>query len=107
MDSNIPWIEEFPELFGRKFDSGKIRFDLIPEEAEEALAKVLTYGANKYAPDDWKKVEDAEDRYYAALRRHLHAMRDGEKFDAESGLPHSWHALANMAFLVWLEARDG
>ena len=40
---------------GRKNDSGKRRMDLIPPEAIEALADVLTMGAAKYADRNWEK----------------------------------------------------
>lgn len=68
---------------GRKFDLGKLRFDLIPSQIEEALAVVLTYGADKYSPDNWKDVDDFENRYYGALRRHLSAWRQGEDYDLD------------------------
>jgi len=86
-----------------KFDDAKLRFDLIPPEAEEELAKVLTYGALKYAPNSWQGLEDFEDRYYAAARRHLTAARQGERLDPESNLLHLSHALTCIAFLIWRE----
>lgn len=88
---------------GRKADAGKRRFDLIPFEALDVLADVLTFGAGKYAPNNWQLVPDGRARYYAALMRHLQAWRGGEAVDPESGLPHLGHALCCMVFLVWLE----
>lgn len=85
---------------GRKDDKGKARFDLVEPEFEEAVAEVLTYGADKYAPDSWQHVEDAENRYYASLRRHINAFRKGEKTDPESGLSHLAHAACNIMFLM-------
>lgn len=92
-----------PEVVGKKNDLGKLRFDLVDADFEEQLAKVITYGANKYAPDNWKKVEDPVNRYYAALRRHLAAWRKGEKVDPESGLNHLAHVAANVMFLMHFE----
>ncbi len=89
---------------GRKDDQGKLRYDLIPTEALEALASVLTYGARKYKPEGWRWVEDANSRYYAALMRHLEAWRQGEHQDPESELPHMAHVLANATFLLCLGA---
>jgi hypothetical protein len=40
-----------PPQGGVKFDHGKARYDLIPPEVEEAIAKVLTYGAQKYTTE--------------------------------------------------------
>lgn len=85
---------------GNKFDNNKLRFDLIVPTFEEELAKVLTYGANKYGPNNWRNVPDALNRYYAALQRHLNSFWQAEEFDKESGLPHLAHAAANIMFLM-------
>ena len=42
------------EVKAIKHDKGKLRYDLIPPEALEALVQVYTYGATKYAPDNWR-----------------------------------------------------
>jgi hypothetical protein len=91
---------------GVKDDDGKIRYDLIPTSTIEGIGKVLTFGANKYAPNGWKTVPDAKERYYAALYRHLLAWRNGEKLDPESGLHHLEHVLTNVAFLIELDKNE-
>lgn len=88
---------------GAKYDSDKTRFDLVQPEFVESVAKVLTFGAKKYEPNNWQNVENAEDRYYAALCRHLTAWREGEKIDPESGLPHLAHVATNVMFLQHFE----
>lgn len=88
---------------GRKDDQEKNRLDLIEPEFIEGVGKVLTFGANKYEPNNWQKVEDAEDRYYAAALRHLIAWRKGEKIDTESGLSHLDHVACNIMFLQHFE----
>ena len=88
---------------GMKFDSGKLLYSLIPPETNKALAEVLTFGAQKYAPNNWQLVENGEQRYLDALYRHLEAYRFGETVDPESGLHHLAHALTNVAFLHYLE----
>lgn len=88
---------------GMKFDDDKPRFDLIPPTAERMLADVLTFGARKYAPDNWRKVDDAETRYIAAALRHINAHRSGEQHDTETGLPHLAHAMCCLAFVIELE----
>lgn len=40
---------------GIKYDQNKLKFGLIPAEAEAMVAAVLTIGAIKYAPGNWKK----------------------------------------------------
>lgn len=89
---------------GMKYDGGKLRYDLVPVEVHEALAEVLTYGANKYADNNWQSVES--DRYVAALFRHLNAWRKGEQVDEESGYHHLKHALTNVAFLLYKDLKD-
>ena len=88
---------------GQKHDAEKPRMDLLPFEALEEVAKVLTFGAEKYADNNWQKVDCAEARYTAALLRHLVAIRRGEKRDAESGLLHAAHMATNALFLLWFE----
>lgn len=97
---------EASPLPGRKDDRGKLRMDLIPPEVMEALAEVLGYGAQKYAPNNWQRLTDFEDRYYAAALRHLMAWRKGTGLDSESGLSHLSHALCCLAFLVWRERQN-
>jgi hypothetical protein len=77
--------------------------DLLPFEALEEIARVLTYGAKKYAPNNWQKVPDAKERYEAALLRHFSAHKRGEKNDPESGLSHLAHVGCNALFLIWLQ----
>ena len=88
-----------------KYDGGKLRFDLIDGMAEAELVAVLTYGAVKYDAENWRKVDDAENRYFAALRRHLDAFRRrDEQVDPESGLHHLAHAAACLHFMLALAA---
>jgi hypothetical protein len=85
----------------KKSDLGKPRFDLIPPEVELELAKVFTFGAEKYSPNNYR-LGAAWGRYIAAVRRHLNAWQLGEDLDPESGLSHLAHALASLAMLQTL-----
>ena len=85
---------------GLKFDTGKLQFSLIPPEIKLYLAEILTFGAKKYAPDNWKKIDVK--RYYDALERHMNAFQLGEECDSESGMHHLKHALTNMMFICYL-----
>lgn len=91
---------------GVKNDEGKNRLDLIEPEFIEGVGEVLTFGAEKYEPNNWQKVENPEDRYYAAALRHLMAYRKGSKPDPESGLSHLKHAATNIMFLMHFERED-
>ena len=90
---------------GYKYDTDKDRWDLLPLEPIKYLVKVLTFGAKKYKPNDWQKVKDGKERYYAALHRHLADYRLGEWLDKESNLPHLAHALCCIVFIFWLELK--
>lgn len=89
---------------GLKYDKGKLRMGLIPPEAFEALARILTYGANKYADNSWQGVEP--ERYRAALLRHYVAyLKDPDGVDEESGLKHIEHCFCNAMFLSYFAER--
>lgn len=88
-----------------KQDKEKLRVDLIEPEFIEELADVLTYGADKYDENSWQEIPNATNRYYAALMRHILAWRKGEDID-ESGLPHLYHAAANIMFLMHFARED-
>lgn len=94
-------------MAGEKFDSGKAPWDVVPFECLDELVKILNYGVKKYGkPSGWQHVENMEDRYFAALMRHLSAWRQGERIDPESGELHLSHALCNVVFLVWKELQE-
>lgn len=86
-----------------KHDGEKPRWDLLPTEAVGQIVDVLTFGARKYAPDNWRTVPEWRRRYFAAALRHLVAWWGGERADAESGLPHLAHAGCCLLFLASLD----
>jgi len=76
--------------------------DLLPPAVLAGVARVLTFGAKKYAAWNWVKAP-AYGRYFAAVQRHLTAWQSGEDLDPETGLPHLHHALCSLMFLAELE----
>jgi len=93
-----------PEGGGIKHDDGKLRMDLIPPEAINALAEVLTYGVDQYGERNWERGIQYS-RIYAAVQRHLWAWWGGGDIDEESGIHHLHHALCGLAFLITYEGR--
>lgn len=89
---------------GNKADQGKPPIHLIPSEFVIGTAKVLEFGANKYAPRNWEKGMSWS-RVFSALQRHLWAWNSGEDLDSETGMPHTWHAACCIAFLIAYEQR--
>lgn len=88
---------------GDKYDAKKPMWDLLPTKAVSAIVDVLTFGAEKYAPDNWRQVPNGKRRYLAAAYRHIVAWHQGEKNDPESGLPHLAHAACCLLFLQELD----
>jgi hypothetical protein len=84
---------------GRKFDGGKLQYGLLPPAALKATVEILTFGAEKYEPDNWKYVPDSKRRYFDALQRDLWAWKEGEINDLESGKHHLAHAMCCLMFL--------
>lgn len=99
-----------------KHDAGKPRMELVPARAHLEVAKVLTFGANKYTQrdDEGTVLKDGANnwrlggvavipRYLGAAERHINALKRGETRDEESGLPHLAHALTCLLFALELD----
>lgn len=84
---------------GIKFDQDKLRYDLIPGNALDELAKVYTFGAKKYADRNWEKGM-AWSRIFGAIMRHAWAWFRGQTHDPETGLNHMVHAAWGCLALV-------
>ena len=98
---------------GKKYDNGKNRMGLMCENFSRALwevAKISTFGANKYGDNTWQKLSNPKERYMDALCRHLFQHLQGEKVDDESGLLHlqhmCWNALALLEFELKSEINE-
>ena len=94
------------EELGRKYDQDRPRFDLIPAGPLRSVAKVLHFGAKKYAPNNWQKVENGFNRYMNAALGHLNKRLMGERIDADSGLPHLACAACNVLFALWFDQQE-
>jgi hypothetical protein len=88
---------------GIKNDSEKPQMALLPFDSLEEVARVLTFGARKYSPDNWRKVPEGLERYESAMLRHLAAYHRGEAVDQESGLSHLAHAACCILFMIYFE----
>ena len=93
------WAEQ-----GRRDDSAKRRYSLLPKGAVNSVVDVLEFGSKKYSAGNWQKVPDAKTRYYDAAMRHLDAWLNGDLKDAETGLPHLAHAICCLMFLMWFDS---
>jgi len=91
-------------MAGVKHDQGKVRMDLLPNDALLAVAQVLTMGAAKYGDRNWEEGIPAS-RLEAGLLRHLTQWKMHQDKDSESGLPHLAHMACNALMLLALELR--
>lgn len=83
----------------------KLQYSLLEPDFMAEVAKVLTFGANKYSRENWKKCQNPE-LYMDALIRHIEAYRRGEQCDPETLLHHFAHAACNLMFLYWMEYNE-
>lgn len=89
---------------GRKDDSSKLRYSLLPSGTVNQVVQVLEFGSKKYADNNWQKVENSRTRYYDAAMRHIDAWFNGDLKDAETGLHHLAHAICCLMFLMWFDS---
>jgi len=101
--ANVKTDRKDGALNGVKYDEGKTMWSLVPWPQFKHVADVLTFGVKKYAPDNWKIVDDAKRRYFEAAHRHIYAWLTGEIKDPESGHPHLAHAICCLLFLMWFD----
>jgi hypothetical protein len=104
------WQDKDDAGRGRKFDTGKPDWALVPADEMEDVVRVFTMGAEKYGRENWKSVENGMFRYFSAMMRHIRAYKkymetgdESELYDKESGLHHLSHAMTNAVFLMWLD----
>lgn len=83
---------------GKRYNTGKLRFDLVNPYAHEGMVSVLTKGATKYEDHNWERGM-AWNNVIASLKRHLNAIEKGEDYDEETGELHADHLQCNAHFL--------
>jgi hypothetical protein len=83
---------------GKRNDSGKTRYDLIPTHLLKSTADVFEFGAKKYSSWNWCAGMQWS-KVIGCMKRHMAAIERGEDIDAESGLPHTGHLMCNLLML--------
>jgi hypothetical protein len=66
------------------------------------LARLTSFGEQKYSPLGWREQKDGEARYISAAMRHLSAHLSGTTIDTESNLPHLVHAVWSLMAAQYL-----
>ena len=93
-------------IIGKKYDTDKLKYSLLPKKVIEDVIKVLMIGEKKYGTDNWIYVDNGYERYYNACLRHLQAWYYGEKLDTESGISHIIHAICCLMFIDWKDKNE-
>jgi len=91
---------------GVKYDREKPKMNLLPPKAIVEISKVLTFGASKYDAENWRKLDDLQNRYTAGALRHIFAHMDGEELDPETNLSHLAHAMCCLLFKLEIELEE-
>lgn len=79
-----------------RFNDGKLDWTLLDFESLVPMVEGMTYGATKYARNNWKNTCDDPMQHIQSAFRHLIAIANGEEFDKESGVRHTGHIMDNM-----------
>ena len=79
--------------------------DLLPSKALNEVARVFSFGADKYGDHNWRAGLKWS-RLAGATLRHVTAWISGETNDPESGLNHLAHAACNLLMLIEYDALD-
>jgi hypothetical protein len=77
---------------------------VLPKNMLQPVAKVLTFGAQKYSSRGWEtdsKFHSASQHFDAMMRHATHA----EQCDEETGFPNAWHVACRYIMLAALQSR--
>jgi len=98
--------KQMGQLTAGRFNEGKTRHDLLAPWALDQIARVYTYGTQKYDDDNWWKGLKWKKDVFGCILRHIWKWFRGEINDDESGLHHLAHAAWNCMALMEYE-RNG
>lgn len=82
---------------GMKHDTDKEPLSLLSRVWLTGVAKVMSFGAKKYAAHNWRSGIERS-RLLSAALRHILAYNEGEDLDPETGLSHLDHASCCLMF---------
>lgn len=113
-------VPEEPPTEMLRYNTGKPRLSLLPTAFVLLLAptkltalahdtaRVMDYGATKYAMNNWRKAGPWLKVLDSGLRHLDKLMNTEETVDQESGIHHAGHVGCNLAFLLeFIREGDG
>jgi len=91
-----------------RFNEGKPSLAYILQFANpiKAIARIMEFGAMKYADGNWRKGGKPDREYLDSMMRHITLWVHGEKYDDDSGCSHLGHAIWNLMALHELNHPD-
>lgn len=107
MERSTPELDSYSKVKEKamRFNNGKLKWSYVHFGSLEPMVRVLMYGAEKYAPENWKKGLDMKE-ILESMQRHLCSLLDGEVIDPESGLPHMGHVQCNAMFYNYFHNKN-
>lgn len=84
--------------FAERKNNGKPQMSYVDMHCLEPCARVLEFGANKYARNNWKKGMPVT-KILDSLMRHIGDLQDGKVLDDDSKLTIIGHIQCNAMFL--------
>lgn len=97
--------KDLDPALGLRYNSGKVKFGLIPGHWTRVLAQILTVGAKKYAPRNWEKGL-VHSEILDSLHRHLDSFLKGERYDPETKCHHLGHVAWNALALMTMDLKN-
>ena len=85
---------------GRRYNTGKAKWGLVPFFALIPMVKVLEFGSRKYDDWNWTKGLSWVSTYESMLRHTFDSMF-GEDHDKESKILHIGHIMCNILFISY------
>jgi hypothetical protein len=82
-----------------RFNQHKLRWSLVDFDSLTEMLLVLEFGAEKYAPNNWRKGLHREE-ILESVQRHLIELFENKEMDGESKLHHMGHIMCNAMFYL-------
>jgi hypothetical protein len=94
--------QEFSTGMVRDVTEGKIRYDLVDQPMLKRWAELMTRGAEKYGPANWKKASTQEelDRFRQSAFRHFYQYMEGDTTE-----DHAAAVYFNLAGMEYVRVR--
>lgn len=98
-------MKELSKEEGKKYDSEKLEWSLLPLDSLGMIVRVFMFGADKYGRRNWENGMDWSRLYNAAVR-HMTKWYAGQTFDRETGINHLAHSIVSLMMILSYQMRN-